>query len=386
MFTHRRYKVLLILAVLLSPVLRGAGLSDLTYTISNNEVAITDCYEFATGAMDIPATIEGWPVTSIGVSAFQFCSSLTSVTIPNSVTNIGNYAFSECSSLTNIMIPNSVTSLGAHAFEVCTSLTNVTIGSGVTSIDREVFSSCSSLTSVFIPDSVTSIGYSSFGGCHSLPNVTIPDSVTSIGFSTFHSCYSLTSVTIPDSVTSLGGTVFYFCSNLTSIRFEEMTAPSIGANIFLNVHASAAITYPYGATGYTNPFGGLPASIYYRLGTLEADTWLLTYPTATADFQSDDDNDGRSLLLEYALNSDPVGASQDSSLPVGVVDNAGTDHVTLTYRKAQAGVTYTVEQSDDLSVWNTTGVVELVPGDVNNDTVAGVPLGSGKFLRLVVDL
>ena len=61
----------------------------------------------------IPSTYEGKSVTSIGDSAFEDCSSLTSVTIPDSVTSIGSYAFYNCSSLTSVTTPDSVTSIGS---------------------------------------------------------------------------------------------------------------------------------------------------------------------------------------------------------------------------------------------------------------------------------
>ncbi len=130
--------------------------------------------------------------TKITGSAFAYCDSLTSVTIPNSVTSIGSNAFSGCSSLTSVTIGDSVTSIGNYAFYYCDSLTSVTIGNSVTSIGNYAFYNCYSLTSVTIPNSVTSIGDYAFSGCSKLTSIVIPNSVTSIGEYAFSGCSSLT--------------------------------------------------------------------------------------------------------------------------------------------------------------------------------------------------
>ena len=122
-----------------------------------------------TGNVEVPTSIvvEGveCSVTSIGNGAFQYCSGLTSVTIPNSVTNIGSSAFYKCYGLTSVIIPNSVTRIEDYAFSGCSSLTSVTIPNSVTSIGGYAFSDCSGLTSVTIPNSVTSIGGGAFYRC-----------------------------------------------------------------------------------------------------------------------------------------------------------------------------------------------------------------------------
>ena len=204
-------------------------------------------------------------VTEIGGWAFSDCS-LTSVTIPNSVTSIGNYAFDGCTSLTSVTIPDSVTSIGFHAFFYCKSLASVTIPDSVTSIGAEAFSKCTSLTSVTIGNSVTSIGDSAFSFCTSLTSITIPNSVTSIGYDAFEGCTGeliidsnalglyggkFTKLTIGNSVTSIVDSAFSFCTSLTSVTIGN-SVTSIGGSAFEGCTSLASVTIPNSVTSIGN--------------------------------------------------------------------------------------------------------------------------------------
>ena len=132
-----------------------SGCSSLTSVTLNSNTIVGKDYEYNSNIKSIfgeqvTEYILGDEITSIGWHAFEYCSSLTSVAIPNSVISIGERAFSNCSGLISVTIPNSVTSIGNYAFSECTGLTSVTIGNSVTSIGEYAFHGCSSLTSLSV--------------------------------------------------------------------------------------------------------------------------------------------------------------------------------------------------------------------------------------------
>ena len=140
-------------------------------------------------------------------------TSISHVTIPNSVTAIKWHAFKGCTALQSITIPNTVTSIGPSVFEGCTSLKNIDIPNSVTAIERFAFKGCTALQSINIPNSVTRFGGSAFEGCASLKSIDIPNSVTTIGKSAFEGTKWLENQ--PDVIIYINNSLYKFKSKET---------------------------------------------------------------------------------------------------------------------------------------------------------------------------
>ena len=160
----------------------------------------------------------------IYTSAFEGCTALTSVTIPDSVTSIGSNAFRDCTGLNSITIPEGVASIGNRAFCGCNGVTDIAIPDSVTSIGDGAFEGCTGLTGIAIPDSITSIGNYVFSSCQGLTDIAIPAGVTSIGDGAFEGCTALTGITIPNSVIRIGISAFEGCTSLTDVYYTGSEA------------------------------------------------------------------------------------------------------------------------------------------------------------------
>ena len=180
------------------------SLSDLTCEVANGTY---------TGNITIPSSVayknRTFSVISIGASAFEGCSEITNVVIPQSVTKIKGCAFKDCVGLLNCEIPTSVIEIDSCAFYGCSNVTAIDISSECVSIGSYAFSGCSSLMECAIPNSVTNIGSGAFSGCTSLKNVTLPLNLTEIQEKLFSYCSSLEDILIPRRVVSIGENAFY---------------------------------------------------------------------------------------------------------------------------------------------------------------------------------
>ena len=185
-------------------------------------VAVTSHDDGYSGDVIIPnkVTYDGvtYAVTTIGYRAFEDCSALTSVTLPNTLTTIEMGAFYRCTKLTSLHIPASVTTIKEAALYYCPALTSITVANGNAYYDSR--DNCNAViakasnTLVFgcqktiIPKTVTEIGYAAFANCSTLISITIPNNVTRIGAFAFYECWDLKDITIPASVTTIGKAAF----------------------------------------------------------------------------------------------------------------------------------------------------------------------------------
>ena len=236
---------------------------DFIYTTNNGTVTITS-YTGSGGAVTIPDTIYGLPVTGIGINAFNSRTSLTNVTVPDNVTSIGDTAFAYCSSLTNVVIGSSVTNIGYHVFFSCPSLAAITVdvlNPAFSSLDGVLFDQSQATLiqypeaktgSYTVPDGVVSIGNGAFDHGTSLAGVTIPDSVTNIADGAFYSCASLTNVTIGNNVTSIGNGAFDYCTSLSNITIPDSVTTINSA--FSDCTGLAGITLGNGVTDIGGAF------------------------------------------------------------------------------------------------------------------------------------
>ena len=229
---------------------------DFTYDASlfGFVVSVGNCTELD---VVIPSKYDGRNVVAIGYEGFQR-SNITKVTIPESVTTIGGLAFDSCIYLEEVVFAgeSQLTTIGSAAFRACSSLTSITLPQTVSTVGSELFRDCKKLQQFTIPQSLTTVEHSMFLDCINLQTITIHAGVTSIDDYAFSFCQSLkdvifeqdsqlhticqkaffntgiSEITIPASVARIEMFAFSNCPQLKSIYFEEPT------NWFIKIEGS----------------------------------------------------------------------------------------------------------------------------------------------------
>lgn len=248
-------------------------------------VAVTSGDESYSGSVVIPDVVlygaVAYRVTSIGESAFNGCSDLTSVIIPSTVTRIGNMAFCMCTGLTEINIPDGVADIEARAFAWCSNLSSVNLPAGLKRLGSSAFSN-TNISSVTVPAGVAKIDgdqlffgcnalssivvaegnnvYDSRNGCNAIietetnelvagcANMVIPDDVTRIGEGACGGLSNITSLVIPAGVNFIGSGAFSGCRNIGDIYCQGSVPPGYSFDVFYYpVLSTCTVHVPYGS-------------------------------------------------------------------------------------------------------------------------------------------
>lgn len=321
-----------------------------------------DAFDSCTGitAINLP---EG--LTKIGGNAFRN-TRITQIKIPSTVKEIGNYAFSMCSNLKSIEIPGSVSTLPESLFVRCTALESVIINEGVTSAQYAVFNDCMSLKRVEFPESMTSISSTLFMNCaveyvklganittmrpfytcKKLTEVVMPDNLTEIDTNAFFFATALTKITIPAKVTSIAKRAFEGCSALKNIEMLPMTPPTVEDENAFAVYEGATIVVPFGskaayqANAIWSKFNIVERP--FNMTTTETFFHIKPGTEKQLDFIFDPEDATHGALA--ATSSNPAVATVDNSGKITAIDN-GFALITVTCDNVFATVRVLVSET-----------------------------------------
>ena len=282
---------------------------DNCYTRIIEDNAFKDCSSIE--SITLPNTI-----TKIGANAFYGCTSLKSVETETGISEIGTYAFYNCTSLTSFSFPSSIVLVGDYAFANCTNLSYVLISSYFNNIDsvtnRNVFTNCpllktlgafnsgsnvelkdviripdslffgsTSLETVNIPDGIKEIGFQSFCVAESIKTLTIPSSVVTIDYQAYAGCTLIETIVLSVGVKTLGAGAFVSCSSLKTLVIPN-TVTSIGNSCFRLCSSLKRVIIPNSVTSIGNgAFSGCEALEYIYIpksvSTIESSAFICDY-------------------------------------------------------------------------------------------------------------
>lgn len=182
-------------------------------------------------------------VKTIGKSAFEGCSKLTTLNFGQDLMTVDDRAFYNCTNVTKLTFPDAITTIGDEAFENCSSITEVTVGSKLQSIGASAFQKCGSFTAILLPDNFTTMGASAFEGCKKLTVAKLGNSLRAVPARAFKNCIALSEMTVPATSVSMGDQAFYNDSVLAVITMND-GLKTIGNEVFWNNSGIRTFTIP----------------------------------------------------------------------------------------------------------------------------------------------
>ena len=243
--------VTMLIAILPFSALPASAETDgsLIYTVEDGKATIVGCDKSIAGNLEIPSFLGGYPVVEISVSAFQNCTGLTAVRIPNSVIYIGDWVFQNCVNLASIDLPDSLQVLGTEVFKNTAFYNDpdnwidgvLYLGQYLIRIDLSYsgelvvregtthiadfacdFSEMgeSGVTKVSLPESLRIIGCYAFWFC-GMSEIHLPSALEKIGDGALMNCANLEEVYIPASVKTIGELNFQWCPSIISITVDK---------------------------------------------------------------------------------------------------------------------------------------------------------------------
>ena len=309
-------------------------------------------------------------MTTIGTNAFEGCTGLTTITIPNSVTDIYGHAFSKCTRLTSVTIPNSVTSIGSTVFENCNNLTSANIGNGVTYIGDRAFFNCSEnlVVNLFVSNLVvlcqnniipsikkTVKLFDSDG--KEIKDLIIPNEVTSINDYAFYHCIGLSSVTISNKVKSIGKYAFNGCSGLVSVIFGS-SVNSIDYEAFGDTDIVKTIWLSSSRPSGPDVFGAIN---YVSNDKFDIKNRFV-YPSLSSIFVVDG--------IKYV----PISITERTCAAIDCVYDESTENINIGETVVFKGVSFTVKSVNKYACYNNEYIKDLIlsfRGDIDEEAFGG---------------
>jgi hypothetical protein len=203
-----------------APYAGAIGAGDFTYSIDENGKALITSYIGSSDSVTIPAQIDGHDVKAIDDYAFNGNTAIVNVTLSEGIKSIGHWSFLDCSTLESITLPQSLIEIQYNAFGNCTALRNINLPANLTYLGDYAFYNCKSLTSITVPGGIKTIHEGTFALCTSLKDITIEKGITEIGGYTFNKCEALQKIIIPSTVSKIADSAFPSDNKSINIYFE----------------------------------------------------------------------------------------------------------------------------------------------------------------------